>query len=113
MKTFINENGNQFSYDESETQTVMDKTSGNVVVFSNDDVIRFITETGLWDGYHRPFQILSIKKWIQYMKMTSPMSDRIKQFTTVDGSKFKTDYEIATGIREALDNNSNLNVLTH
>lgn len=113
MKTFINENGNEFHYNESETQAITDK-SGNVVVFSNDDVIRFITESGLWDGYHRPFQILSMKKWIQYMKMIACLDNGIKQFTTVDGSKFKTDYEIATEIREALDSHSNLTtLLTH
>ena len=62
MKEYLNENGTSFTYDETETQTVKDKKTGNVVIFTFDEIINFVLNTKIRDGYHRPFNVLNIRK---------------------------------------------------
>ena len=74
MKEYLNENGTSFTYDENETQTVKDKKTGNVVIFTFDEIINFVLHTKIWDGYHRPFNVLNIRNWIQFLKMADNIS---------------------------------------
>lgn len=104
MKKFVNENGNVFEYDEEKTQSIFNKNTGSVIIFKNEEILTFITESGLWDGFYFKIfpDMLNIKTWIQYMKQASKFAPAFETFVKKDNS-FKSDYEIALDIRERIN----------
>ena len=109
MKEYLNENGTSFTYDENETQTVKDKKTGNVVIFTFDEIINFVLNTKIWDGYHRPFNVLNIRNWIQFLKMADNISPNNVISLRNNNNQFKSDYEIACDIRQMIDNKEDKN----
>ena len=107
MKEYINTNGNRFKYNENDICSVHDRKSGNIVSFTADEIMSFIIKTGLWDGYHTPFNIFNIKHWIQFLKMSNhfyEVENRIIRVKDSEG-KYRSDFEIALEIRERIDCN--------
>lgn len=101
MKTYVNENGTPFEYDEKELVSIKNK-EGIAVLFTKQEVLDFILNEGIWDGYHHPFDVLNIKKWIQTLKIMDgitslPLNKKIP-FRDKNG-KFRSDYDIACDIR--------------
>ncbi len=105
MKEYINPNGNSFKYNEDDICSVLDRKSGNVVSFTADEIMSFIVKTGLWDGYHTPFNIFNLKYWIQFLKMSERCYDGDNRIIRVkdDEGKYCSDFDIALKIRKLID----------
>lgn len=104
---YVNNNGTKFSYDENEIQCVKDKKTGNVVLFTQGEIVQYVLDNKIWDGYHRPFNICNIRNWIQFLKMADSISpNKIIQLRT--NNQFKSDYEIACDIRSWIDDHKKI-----
>lgn len=109
MKTYRNKNGSPMTYDESKTNSVYDSKTGNIIVFSADETLSFIVENNIWDGYHHPFDVLNMKKWIQNLKIADNMCPLpINKIIPLreNNEKFRSDYDIAKDIRNYIDNST-------
>lgn len=105
MKVFVNENGTPFKYDENQSCVVVDRKTGEAIEFTAGEIINFILSTGLWDGYHMPFNVLKLKNWIQFLKMSDRCYDgdnKIIRVVNSDGS-YRSDFDIALEIRERIN----------
>lgn len=106
MKKFINENGNVFKYDENRIQSVISHKTGNAVYFNTEEVLNFILESKLWDGYYQQLfkDQLNIKSWIQYMKLASKWSVDFMAFVGDGNGSYLSDFDVAMKIRNMIDN---------
>lgn len=103
MKTYRNKKGAPMTYDENAKVTVFDAKTHEVVAFSADETLEFLLENNIWDGYHHPFDVLSIKKWIQTLKMIDNMSSLPIKLRKDNDVEFRSDFEIAQDIRKLID----------
>lgn len=112
MKTYRNKNGSPMNYDENAVNTVFDQKTKEIIAFSADETLNFIIQNNIWDGYHHPFDVLNMKKWIQAMKIADNMTplpiNNIIKLRDPETDKFRSDFAIAADIRSYIDKCKNL-----
>lgn len=86
----------RFEYNERHMSFIRNE-DGDELEFSADEVIWFISKYGLWNGYHRPFNILDINNWLKIIRLV----------LTHNGLQAPTDFEMGKTIREVIEEEYN------